>query len=187
MTYIRTTINKTQERALKRTLAAYPNKHKMVERRAVNQVGGRERTLVVSTTRTLVNIKSSSLKKSNVVLTKASGNRIGAHLAITGGRIPLIEFSARQVNKGASYQITKTEPRKMAPSAFIQTMRSGHIGVFKRQGDSRTPLTELRGASIPQILQNELKFRKDVQENRVANDLQNELKKQADLIISRAK
>jgi hypothetical protein len=39
--------------------------------------------------------------------------------------------------------------------AFVAKMQSGHIGVFRRVGKTRLPITELYGPSVPQMLGHE--------------------------------
>ena len=54
-----------------------------------------------------------------------------------GGRIPWIRFNPRQTTTGVSISIIRGH-RKVVPHAFIQTMQSGHMGVFVRRGPKRT-------------------------------------------------
>lgn len=72
-------------------------------------------------------------------------------------RLPLIDFKARQVRAGVSYQ-SLTGGRSTVPGAFIGTTKvqadgSGgvHEGVFKRVGKKRLPLKQLYGPSIGQV------------------------------------
>src|SRR5262245_2038976 len=114
---------------------------------------------------------------------RATGDRLEALLSIgpyldargrmaKGGRIPLIEFRAREVRQGTTY--TLQGGRGLAASAFIATMRSGHTGVFRRrrtQGPvpihhqrgrrqasagfpmaGRLPISELYGPSLVHIM-----------------------------------
>lgn len=188
MSLISVQIKRSQQRRLMKTMNAWPRKAKTVERRAINQVAKREQGLIVRTARALVNVRAKFLKKGNVKLSAAKGNRLVARIQITGGRIPLVEFSARATKKqGVTYQITKNDPRQRIPNAFIRTMKSGHTGVYTRKGAARLPIQELRGPSIPVILQNDQRFRKETQEQRVVTDLARELEIQADLVISQAK
>ena len=89
------------------------------------------------------------------------------------GRIPLIRFGARQINKGVSYKITKASGRQRIKGAFIATMPTGHEGVFKRFNQTpdndvlpegkkrklppripgRNQMVELLGPSIPHVAQ----------------------------------
>ena len=48
----------------------------------------------------------------------------------------------RPLRRGVSVAILKGERRKRLKGAFLQTMRSGHRGVFVRQGKTRLPILE---------------------------------------------
>ena len=48
----------------------------------------------------------------------------------------------RPLRRGVSVAILKGERRKRLKGAFLQTMRSGHRGVFVRAGASRLPILE---------------------------------------------
>jgi hypothetical protein len=79
-------------------------------------------------------------------------------LNVSGKPVPLIAYRHRKVRG-------KTGKRRMGPrsqgglavevnvgkttivrGAFVQTMRSGHTGIFKRRGLKRTPIFELLGS-----------------------------------------
>jgi hypothetical protein len=47
-------------------------------------------------------------------------------------RVPIYEMYARQTRKGVTFQ--GRGGRQQIPHAFIATMKSGHVGVFKRTG-----------------------------------------------------
>lgn len=70
-------------------------------------------------------------------------------------RIPLYEFNAkgpipsRGKGRGVSYKASGG--RKTLAGAFIATMPSGHVGVFKRKGAGRTPIQEKYGPSIGRV------------------------------------
>lgn len=48
------------------------------------------------------------------------------------GRLPAIRFSARQTRRGTGFRIQRSGARTFVKHAFIQTMASGHRGVFVR-------------------------------------------------------
>lgn len=63
-----------------------------------------------------------------------------AWIASTGKPVGLIDYSARQTDKGVSVQVRRNRPRKIIPGTFIATMKnisktgeeSNHEGVFWR-------------------------------------------------------
>lgn len=65
-------------------------------------------------------------------VSRASFSAPEATLTVTGQRIPLIEFGARQTRRGVTYRMP-ARGRSLIPSAFIGRMRSGHVGVFRRE------------------------------------------------------
>lgn len=73
-----------------------------------------------------------------------------ATLRVTGRRIPLLAFGARQTRTGVTYRLG--QGRGLAPSAFLATMRSGHRGAFKRKTPRRLPIVELFGPSLPHVI-----------------------------------
>lgn len=97
-----------------------------------------------------------------------------ATLHVSGARLPLLAFGARQTRRGVTYRLPTG--RGTAPSAFIARMRSGHEGVFRRRAAAgplrarrrgaraaaagflmvpRLPIDELRGPSLPQVFMKE--------------------------------
>jgi hypothetical protein len=71
---------------------------------------------------------------------------------VSGAPIPVIDFPSRQTKRGVSVAIN-TGARALIKSAFIATMRSGHTGVFKRDGKARLPISELFSSKISDVVQ----------------------------------
>lgn len=114
-------------------------------------------------------IPPSDVKQNMKVIFKATASVLYAVLSIKGVGIPLIKFGAKQagfqiVRAGAkdskekflvrtkrrmgnvTVQVKKQGGRKVVnidPGAFIQVMKSGHVGVFHRIGKERNPIKEL--------------------------------------------
>lgn len=82
-------------------------------------------------------------------LERATASTLLARLVVTGRRLPLLAFRARQTQRGVSYDLGRG--RKVAGGAFIATMRSGHVGVFRRRAARRLPILELFGPSLPRV------------------------------------
>lgn len=79
----------------------------------------------------------------------ASGDRMAATIVATGARIALYKFRARQTRTGVTAKLPTGAGTY--PGAFIATMASGHVGVFKRKGSARKPIFELFGPSVPKV------------------------------------
>jgi hypothetical protein len=116
--------------------------------RAVNRTMQSVRTETVRRLADDVGLPQREIRKS-LELRKATRNDLRAELTVSGRRIPLIAFHARQTRAGVSYGLRGG--RGVAPSAFIATMRSGHRGVFRRRSRARLPIDELRGPSLPHV------------------------------------
>jgi hypothetical protein len=87
-------------------------------------------------------------------------------ISVSGRRIPLIDFNARgqepSRGRGRGVSANTGGGRKTYPGSFIATTRSGHRGVFLRQGSSsrksrgawskNLPIVELKGPSLPNVV-----------------------------------
>lgn len=106
-----------------------------------------------------------------ILLSPATPGRLTAVINVTGRRIPLVEFGARETARGVTYRIGG-QGRSLADRAFIATMKSGHRGVFRRLTAAgplpkvgkraerqraarlmvgRLPIYELFGPSVPRV------------------------------------
>jgi hypothetical protein len=59
--------------------------------------------------------------------------RLAWRMDVAGGVVPVAAYPHRQTKKGVSVQINKGT-RRLIQHAFIATMKSGHLGVFMRDG-----------------------------------------------------
>jgi hypothetical protein len=64
---------------------------------------------------------------------------------VSGEPVPLVAYPHRQTKKGVSVEVNRGK-RTLLKGAFVATMRSGHKGVFRREGKARLPIEELRGS-----------------------------------------
>lgn len=64
---------------------------------------------------------------------------------VSGEPVPLIAYPHRQTKQGVSVEVNRGK-RTIVKGSFIATMRSGHEGVFRRRGEARLPIEELRGS-----------------------------------------
>lgn len=106
--------------------------------------------LVRSLNKTLSGVKTDASAEIRAVVTakksavdatfksqKATATRLTAVFESTGRPIPLIDFGARQTQRGVSVQVRRDRPRSVIASAFVATMKSGHKGVFWRKWHQR--------------------------------------------------
>lgn len=62
--------------------------------------------------------------------------------------IPIADYPSSQRKAGVSVGINQGSGRTMIKSAFFATMKSGHRGVFVREGKSRLPIRELFSSTV---------------------------------------
>lgn len=179
--------------------------------RALNKVGVWARTRVMKMITREINIKLKDLRDRNVRLRRASFGRLFVVLSIVGRRIPLTHFSARQTKRGVTYRIRRSGRRQRIDDAFIQTMDSGHVGVFVRSGPARVsrrlagrtstrrgqrkglgflvrprlPISERFGPSIPQVVTHARDFASGTLERGIHNRLGGEVETQVVLIMEK--
>lgn len=89
--------------------------------------------------------------------------RRGRHQAVlqfSGRSIPLAKFqvrsrAVRRIYRQAHARVLRGGAYKPITGGFLATMRSGHKGVFVREGSGRLPIRERFGPSIPQMMSHE--------------------------------
>lgn len=69
---------------------------------------------------------------------------------VSGAAFPLAAYPFRQVKRGVSVAVN-TGKRNIVGGAFVATLKSGHIGIFKRVGKSRLPIKELYSTRISDV------------------------------------
>ena len=139
---------------VQRKLAAIPEELPRVISQAINATAREGRTDISRNIRAVINAKVKDVN-SRIVIEKATQKRWKAVISISNRRLPLRTFSARQTKKGVSYQIEVHGIRKKIASAFIETMPTGHRGVYKRKSKTRFPIIERFGPSISRVFDNE--------------------------------
>jgi len=139
-------LDKRQWRDVQRTLRHIPRGLPKAVSRAVNKTATTARSRIVKGIFAEIRMKQTDIRKA-LSLRKATYRVFEAMIRVGGKRIPLIKFSARQVRRGVSYGMRRSEGRQTIPGAFVATMPSGHVGVFKRRGKVRKPIKERFGPS----------------------------------------
>ena len=139
--------DKAKLKRIQKILADTPRAMPRIVSSAINKTTALAKTDISKRIRTVLAAKAAAVKK-KISRKKATYRRWRSDLYISKKRLPLITFSARQNKAGVSYKIEKAGGRTTAPHTFIQTMPSGHEGVFVRKGKSRYPIAEKMGPSI---------------------------------------
>ncbi len=143
-------VDQAQLAAIEAELAQIANGVPNVLTRALNKVGTAARTQIVRGISREVNLTAGELRNRNVSLYKANYGRLAASIIVSGRRIPLKRWGARQTRRGVSYAIRRGS-RQTMPQAFLATMKSGHVGAFVRKpGTAEAPrlrrrMTRLQG------------------------------------------
>ncbi len=114
------------------TLAQIKGVTPLVLMRSMNNTMQGVRTDVSSEIRAIITTGKSDVDKS-IGITKANKETLSGAVVISGRLLPLLDFGARQTQKGVSVQIRKDHKRAVLSGAFIATMKSGHKGVFWRE------------------------------------------------------
>ncbi len=73
-------------------------------------------------------------------------------MRVTGKQVPLGKYPARQTKKGVSVLVNKGQ-RKLIKGAFIAKMKSGHVGVFVREGKARLPIQHALSTRVSDVFQ----------------------------------
>ena len=146
---------------IERMLRGIPGAMPKVVTRAINKTAGPAKTQIGKEIRTEINTTTKRVNQ-RLFLQKATYTNWAATISISKRRLPLMSFGAKQIKKGVSYNILKSGGRKKIDSAFIQTMSSGHVGVFRRKSDQRLPIVEMFGPSIGQVFDKSVSIAKRV-------------------------
>lgn len=154
---------------IRKLLRGIPNAMPNVMSRGINKTTTSTRAEIARRIAAEVKITQAAVKKS-IKVTKATRTRWRADLDLFTKRIPLIKFGAKELKKGVSYRISKSGGRKKITDParpFIQTLPSGHIGVFRRHTPEtkRLPIVELKGPSIGGVFEGAAGIAAEVQES----------------------
>lgn len=145
---------------IKRDLKTYEKKAPQLLARVLNRTITNVQKNITSSVRSNYLVKSSDVKQT-LSLSKASAYSPQASVKSYGTRILLYKFrvspkTPRPSNPPKTYKarVLKSSALKAVQGGFVAQMTSGHIGLFKRIGTERTPVKELVGPSVPQMVGN---------------------------------
>lgn len=189
-------------------LAGIPKGVEQALSRALNKVGTSARVHIVRTIASEINVKQSELRRRNVKETRATYRRLVYRIIISGRRIPLRRFLARQTARGVSYSI-RSGSRTVLEHSFMTDragrplkMPTGHQGVFMRyRGGARTsprysrlrkersyrhglPIAEKFGPSVPAAMENAPELAQTVLNQKISSDLGEEIHTQVGLVLA---
>ncbi|WP_018124963.1 phage tail protein [Desulfovibrio oxyclinae] len=145
---------------LMRAVQGFERGGPQVAARALNKTAGNARTEAVRLLRQLLNLKAKDIR-SGLSIHRANPKSLRAAVIARGKRgVPLAKYPVRPGRpnpkrppaKGVSVQIKRFGGSKVVKGAFVSKMKSGHTGVYRRQGAKRLPIKELYGPNFVQYL-----------------------------------
>jgi len=176
------------------------NRYRAVCAHALNRTISGVKADVSKEVRERYNIKDADVKNSmrgRVEKAAVEGDHMIASVTVAGKRIALHKFGARpaepyaggrkkrpqvsvMVLKGGRKPVVTADP---ARKGFVARMKSGHLGIYQREGMKKLPISELTGPAVPQMVANEevwnrisARARQRFEKN-FENDINYELKK----------
>lgn len=141
---------KLRDESLLRAMDALGARAVFAQVRALNRSAVTTRTFMQRAVADDTNLGSRDVAK-QMRVDEATQQRLTSRVIISGKRIPLADFKARQTRRGVSADTGGG--RKVYPGTFLATMKSGHLGVFARRGKARLPIDERYGPSLPHVFQ----------------------------------
>jgi len=84
----------------------------------------------------------------------AKPRALTATLRAQGKRIPIIKIDPNAVQTATGVVYRSGSTNHEIPHAFLTMVKNGHRGVFARRGQSRLPISEKYGPSIPKVFLN---------------------------------
>lgn len=165
---------------IKKELGALEKKAPKILARVLNRTLTNVQKNVVKSVRDKYIIKASDIKQT-LKTTKASTSKLNAQVKSEGMRVLLYKFRVSPKNPRPSKaprtykaRVLKKSALKPVRGGFVAQMKSGHLGIFERTGTKRTPIKELVGPSIPQMVGNKEIIQKI--ESEAQKTIQNRLK-----------
>lgn len=144
--------------------------------RAMNRAAISGRVVMVREIARDLGLRQAALADTIAVRTAAMTGRgtFVASVVATGKRLPLSRWKVRQTRQGVTANLPGGAGRY--PGAFLATMRSGHLGVFRRRGAERLPIRELFGPSVPHVFHKYLPLGTVRAQEQLAKNLAHEMR-----------
>lgn len=146
--FVEITIQQDRLRQIGRMLDGVRNGLPKVVTRSINRTATQARGIAVRELAAVTGMKQKDLRREGVRLLRASWAKWRARLFFDGDSYSLgLEwYQSVQTAEGVQYRVgSKTFVER---GAFLATMRSGHRGVWRREGKPRLPIYELFEDSI---------------------------------------
>jgi len=138
-TLVEITYDRAKLDRIRRQLSGIPGAMPRVMSEAINRTATSARAEIVRRLAGEINASQTSIRRV-IRIQKARRSHWVATIDLFSKRIPLIKFGAARLKKGVSYQILSSTGRKQIvgdpAEVFIQTLPSGHKGVWRRVGSA---------------------------------------------------
>ncbi len=132
-------INKTLLNDVKAIMSDIKNGAKKVLVTSINKTLTTVRVQAVARIGNELNLKAARIRK-NITVKKANYSKISGAVIATGKPVGLINFAARQVQKGVSVKVKRSSPRSLLKHAYIARGNgSEKTHVFWRAGRNKMP------------------------------------------------
>lgn len=151
------------------SLQAYPKAAQQSLLRSINRTlpGSRERWQ--RDIREKVNLSAAAVKR-RFHIKRANFNRKKGEIIVSRQAVGLIDYDAKQTQRGVTFRVIRGASRQRLEHAFIATMKSGHKGVFTRKGKERTPIRERYSSAVVEVAQDYLDDVQAVSEERFLSE-----------------
>ena len=133
---------------LEELFAAVPQKIPRVLRMAINRSLTTMRTRVTRIVSKQIGVKSKIIRK-RLFIHRATSKELSGALTVGSRGWPYVMFDPKQTAKGVKVRMRR---RMLLEHAFMARMKEGHVGVFRRRGQSRLPIDEQRTPSPARII-----------------------------------
>lgn len=167
-------VNDAQLSDIRRMLGDLSSNAPAVMRRSINKTLTNTKTFSSKKIRENFKVKASRVKEDFKKSQNATNQTLWGVLRCKGTRISLMQFGARQVKKGVTYQIRKRGGRKTIPGGFVATGKNANQLVFVRTNRTggivnpfvrygrlphryRFPIRAPLGPSIPTMMEHSLR------------------------------
>jgi hypothetical protein len=157
---MRITVNINDANNARLFVEGFPHQATRAIRHSIRRAIYGVRTDAAYEVRKTYNVKSGVIKKS-FKLSFASDLLSGSATTL-GKRIPLINFGGRPMrpiypppSRGVSVKVKQQRKfidEKDGKLPFVARMKSGHVGIFRRDEEYSLPIKELYGPSIPSMV-----------------------------------
>lgn len=164
------TLDQEQLAMVKAMLNTFPDLAERVIYKSLNKTMTEVKTDISEGVRGVVTADQETVD-GKIRISNASLKKLAGQVTLAGNPLPISKFPAIQEPQGVLARIYKAQPYRMITSGFLATMKSGHVGVFRRETrispagqpvirpwkkmpkKYRLPIEEMYGPSLGTILQ----------------------------------